>query len=231
MSLDTYLVKIDRALGKEEFDRLLTYVSDEKRDQIHRFYHFDDSQRALIGNVLARYAICSKLNIKNQDIVFGKNEYGKPLLLNSFDIDFNISHSGYWVACAISNNSVGIDVEVAKAIDFEIAKRFFSKEENTALLRQPADERLTYFYKIWTIKESYIKEEGKGLNIPLDSFTVDVENNTIRLKSDNSLIKNSIYHSVLDNRSVYAICSKSTDLRHETVFSTEQFFEEAVSVL
>lgn len=229
--LNTYIVRIDENLEKECFNLLLTYVSDEKQSQVHRFYHFEDSQRALIGNVLARYAVCKALHIKNTDIVFGKNQYGKPLLLNSSLIDFNISHSGNWVVCAVSDGQVGIDVEVVRNTDFEIARRFFSPDEYTALLNRPADERQTYFYKIWTIKESYIKAEGKGLSIPLDSFTVNAENCTIQLNSDKTFIKNSIYHSALDNNSVYAICAKNIVPRRETVFTTRQFFDEAVCTL
>lgn len=229
--LNAYIVKIDVNLEKEHFNRLLVYVSDEKKGQIHRFYHFEDSQRALIGNVLARYAICKSLHIKNTDIVLGKNQYGKPLLLNPSEIHFNISHSGSWVVCAASNSPVGIDVEVIKPIDFEIAKRFFSKDEYTALMNQPSDERQAYFYKIWTIKESYIKAEGKGLSIPLDSFTVNIEDNSIQLNSDKTFIKNSVYHSSLDDNSVYAICAENKEPHQKTVFTTRQFFDEATLVL
>ena len=40
---------------------------------------------------------------------------------------FNISHSGDWVLCTISNNSVGIDVEYMKEVNLQIAESFFNE--------------------------------------------------------------------------------------------------------
>lgn len=224
------MVNIDSNLENDAFNSLLNYVSEDKKAQIHRFYRFEDSQRALIGNVLSRYALCKNLNIKNSDVAFGTNEYGKPFLLGADKIHFNISHSGNWVVCAISDYPVGIDVEIIKATDFEIAKRFFSKDEYTELKNQPNDEKQTYFFKLWTLKESYIKAVGKGLSIPLDSFTVSVENNSI-INSDESLSDYSLYHSSLDSNSFYAICSKSIDSHEKIIFNVRQFFHEVRKTL
>lgn len=228
--LKTYMVNIDNNLENDAFNRLLNYVSEDKKVKIHRFYHFEDSQRALIGNVLSRYAICKNLNIENIDITFGTNEYGKPFLLGADKIHFNISHSGNWVVCAISDYPVGIDVEIIKTTNFEIAKRFFSKDEFTALKNQPDDEKQAYFYKLWTLKESYIKAVGKGLSIPLDSFTVSVENNSI-INSNESLSDYSLYHSSLDSNSFYAICYKTVDSHEKTIFNVRQFFHEVCKTL
>jgi 4'-phosphopantetheinyl transferase len=224
------MVNIDSNLENVAFNSLLNYVSEDKKVQIHKFYHFEDSQRALIGNVLSRYALCKNLNIKNIDITFEKNEYGKPFLLGVDKIHFNISHSGNWVVCAISDYPVGIDVETIKPTDFEIAKRFFSKYEYTALKSQPDDQKQTYFFKLWTLKESYIKAVGKGLSIPLDSFTISVENSAI-INSDETLSDYSLYHSSLDSSSFYAICSKNNDSHEKTIFNVRLFFHEVCKTL
>ncbi|PYG85690.1 4'-phosphopantetheinyl transferase [Ruminiclostridium sufflavum DSM 19573] len=230
--LDIYIVNLDNNLEKDAFDILLRYVSEDKKAQIHRFYHFEDSQRALVGNLLSRYVICRSLNIKNTNIAFEKNEYGKPFLSGHYKAHFNISHSGSWVACAISDYPVGIDVEVMKPTDLEIARRFFSNEEYTALTNQPDEEKQAYFFKLWTLKESYIKAVGKGLSIPLDSFTVNVESNSIMTESEQSLIDYSFFHSSLDENSFYAICAKKTNSPHKkATFNARQFFYEACRIL
>ena len=35
----------------------------------------------------------------------------------------------------------------------------------------PQSERTKMFYTYWTLKESYVKYLGKGLSVPLDSFS------------------------------------------------------------
>jgi len=39
------------------------------------------------------------------------------------------------------------------------------------MLMKP-DQRLVYFYELWTMKESYVKALGKGLHLPMDSFKI-----------------------------------------------------------
>jgi 4'-phosphopantetheinyl transferase len=75
-------------------------------------------------------------------------------------------------------------VEQIKPIDFAIAKRFFSSTEYDDLMEKEEHERLNYFYDLWTLKESYIKARGKGLSIPLDSFSIRKHNTTITVTSN-----------------------------------------------
>jgi 4'-phosphopantetheinyl transferase len=72
--------------------------------------------------------ICEeKLKIDNKYIRINKNQYGKPYLKEYPNFNFNISHSGEYVLCAVDDKSIGIDVEEeGKHIDYEeIAKNFF----------------------------------------------------------------------------------------------------------
>ena len=152
----TYILKINRNIGRDDFNNLLYCVSEEKKERISRFYKYEDAQRTLLGDVLVRYAICKSLGAKNRDLIFDTNEYGKPILQEPTGINFNISHSGDCVVCAVDNNAVGIDVETIKPIDLKIAERFFSKDEYLSLINRPEEAKLKYFYMLWTLKESYV---------------------------------------------------------------------------
>ncbi|KOS00856.1 4'-phosphopantetheinyl transferase family protein [Paenibacillus polymyxa] len=89
-------------------------------------------------------------------------------------IGFNVSLSGDWVVLAAGpSQRIGIDVErINDAIELEVARRFYAEEEYCAVMQQQTEEqRLRQFFRIWTAKESYMKAIGKGLSMPLDSFS------------------------------------------------------------
>jgi 4'-phosphopantetheinyl transferase len=64
----------------------------------------------LIMEIIIKTIIIKELEIENKFIFFDKNEYGKPYLRGYSKFNFNISHSGDFVVCAIDELSVGIDI-------------------------------------------------------------------------------------------------------------------------
>ena len=98
------------------------------------------------------------------------------------DIYFNISHSGEWVICAISDCELGVDVEkIQKNIPNWIY--IFSEAEQQMIRKWNGLERAELFYKFWTLKESYIKAVGLGLNMPMNSFSIQLLDNQIMLSA------------------------------------------------
>jgi 4'-phosphopantetheinyl transferase len=86
-------------------------------------------------------------------------------------LQFNLSHSGDWALCAVTTaGEVGVDIERVRlrsqAYRLKVARRFFSAHEYHAIN--------SAFFSGWTRKEAYIKCHGKGLAIPLDTFTVSI---------------------------------------------------------
>jgi len=225
--LDIFILDNRNRLEKKYLDKLLSYVSSEKKARISRFHKFEDAQCSLLGDLLARYFICQRLGIKNNNLTFGLNEYGKPILLAPSRIDFNIAHSGNWVVCAVDDNPVGIDVEVVKPVDFQIAKNYFSKEEYNNLMDQPPEMRLKYFYSLWTLKESYIKAEGKGFNIPLDSFTIKTDMNAVSLSSSYRLKDYNFFLCNVDSETICATCSLDKHPQ-KYFYNMEQFVERLI---
>lgn len=96
---------------------------------------------------------------------------------------FNVSHSGKWAVCAVSDSPVGIDIQEIKPVNFSIANRFFSASENEMLINAQGAARQELFYKLWVLKESYVKMLGKGLSMRLDSFSIKIDGENISLLS------------------------------------------------
>ena len=93
---------------------------------------------------------------------------GKPYLPGYPGLHFNLSHSGPWGVCALSKAPVGVDVELVRPLRYDLARRFFTPGEQAWLRGRPEGE----FFRLWTRKESFLKALGKGLTLPLDSFSV-----------------------------------------------------------
>lgn len=201
--LEIYTLAIDTKIRKDDFDCLSGFVSEEKKIRLIRFHRFEDAQRSLFGDILARYAICRRTGLRNGDLVFRKNDYGKPMLIQPKGIYFNISHSGIFVVCAIDDRPVGIDVEEIKTMDMQIAKNYFTTEEYNGITSLPKDKQTEHFYDLWTLKESFIKADGRGLNIPLDSFSISKNSNRIILTSGEKEVN--CYFKQLDIASEYKL--------------------------
>ncbi|MBU3219487.1 4'-phosphopantetheinyl transferase superfamily protein [Clostridium algidicarnis] len=173
--MEIYIVKVSD-IGEEKLNKLCLLIDLEKKYKIKKFINKKDKIRTIIGEILIRTIIVQKLKISNKYIEFNKNQYGKPYLKDHPKFNFNISHSGEYVLCAVDNKPIGIDVEEVKHIEFEeIAKSFFTVNELDYIVNQDFNFRLNRFYEIWSLKESYIKCCGKGLSIPLKSFSIEVD--------------------------------------------------------
>lgn len=89
---------------------------------------------------------------------------GKPYL-SDYSFNFNLSHSGTYVFCGVSEQEIGVDIQkIQSGKKLNLAKRFFSAGECQALKECEDEEtRDQIFFRMWTRKEAYGKLTGKGL--------------------------------------------------------------------
>ena len=86
----------------------------------------------------------------------------------------------------LSGRVLGVDIEWPRPrVEYEqIAARFFSPQEQAALMGRPAAERHAAFFNIWTRKEAYLKARGDGISAGLDTFSVSLGAEAELLHSD-----------------------------------------------
>ena len=171
-----YMINVNEFGEWNKYEYLKQFVSKECRKRADKFYFVEDAKRTVGAELLVRYYLRLNYNTSNRKIEMEYNQYGKPYIKNSNDLYFNISHSCDWIICAWSNHEIGVDLENIRHIDLDIARVQFCNDEYTYIIEFP---ELSYrrFMQIWTLKESYIKYIGKGLNIPLNSFSVNFDSN------------------------------------------------------
>ena len=198
-------MKLDRFLQTENLNQLLSLVSAEKRDSIKSFQFISDKQLTLYAELLVRYLICQEFKIPNKEVAFLKSKLGKPYFTSN-RFHFNISHSKDAFCVAVSDKQIGVDVEIIRNTNLNIADRFFTAGEIEYIRNGPKRKRL---YEIWTKKEAYLKYLGEGLTVPLNSF--DVYYNIINCKIVTFEIDNYIISICKDNDSISGDIIKLSD--------------------
>ena len=125
-----------------------------------------DRKRFLAAWVLARLVLGERLGRDPAALSFdrtcahcGDPKHGKPVVENAGrGLDFSLSHAGGLAVVAVSDLTVGLDIEDATAGEQPLASALTERERATCL---------TYadFARLWTRKEAVLKAAGKGLAI------------------------------------------------------------------
>jgi 4'-phosphopantetheinyl transferase len=109
---------------------------------------------------------------------FGYGAHGKPFLAGEKHgpLRFNVSHSFDAMLLAVAHaREVGVDVEGVRnsgvAVE-EIYETVLSEPEKRALARIGGEDKRTTFLRFWTLKEAYIKADGRGVSLPLERIDV-----------------------------------------------------------
>lgn len=124
---------------------------------------WQDRQAALLGKLMLLKGLTDQGYPAGVLDRIKHSSYGRPYIEGA--PDFNISHSGEYIFCAIAERGrVGVDVEKVTPIDIHDFRRFMSDEEWAGI--DTSTDRLRCFYDTWTLKESVIKADGRGLSAP-----------------------------------------------------------------
>ncbi len=103
-----------------------------------------------------------------------RTELGKPCFRDYPECHFNLSHSGKWVACVLSDVPVGVDLQQHRRVPDRVIRKF-TPEEQGWLQTHPED-----FFPLWVKKEAFLKAIGTGLTRNLGSFSaLPLEENTV----------------------------------------------------
>lgn len=197
---------IKQDIDDNKINEFLKLISNEKLDKINRYKFREDYLRSLYGDILVRSEIMKQLKVPNSCIKFKLNEYGKPSIEGYDNLFFNISHSEDWVICAISNEEVGVDIEKIEKAPIEVAEHYFHSREYKLIKSKDSEEIDEFFYRMWTLKESYIKWIGKGLSKQLDSFSINEDiNNGFYIEENKELRLN---QCKFDKDYIISLCSK-----------------------
>jgi 4'-phosphopantetheinyl transferase len=164
--------RVDAEKYKDNEEKYIDMLYPDRQEKVRKLVHAKSRYVSMMAGFLLQDIAESELGIKPADIQIIRGENGKPSIAGYPDFYFNISHSGDYVVMAYGNIPVGVDVERLRDKESHIAKRCFTEEE-FSYISQTADKHGERFFKIWTMKESYLKLTGQGISVPLNSFCVN----------------------------------------------------------
>ncbi|WP_333820164.1 4'-phosphopantetheinyl transferase family protein [Ohtaekwangia sp.] len=178
--LKVYCANFKTRLTVEEFQNLSQTLPGAITDKFLKFIRWQDAHAALMGKLLLKEGLKDMgycMNLENLKYTI----YNRPYLDNC-PIDFNISHSGEYVLCALSTTcSVGIDIEQVRPVDLSDFESQWTLQELDNIRR--SDDSLRQFYNYWTRKEAVIKANGKGLSLSLNKINATIDRISIEGKN------------------------------------------------
>jgi 4'-phosphopantetheinyl transferase len=183
VALDRNEVHVWQAALDQNESQIANYhrtLAADERARAERFHFSADRRRFVVARGALRAILGLYLKRAPECLSFRYSSYGKPELAleeGADQIYFNLSHSNGMALYAVScGRQVGVDLECLRSnLEVEqIAERFFSRREVSALHALPAAVRRYAFFLCWTRKEAYIKARGEGLSLPLSQFDVSL---------------------------------------------------------
>lgn len=139
------------------------------RAEAQRFDRWQDRARSVFGKILLRKGL-EAMGMDGAIIEsLTRSGYRRPSISGA--PDFNISHSGNCVICAISREArIGVDVEKVRPIDQGAVANTMSRDQRRIICE--SGDPLKMFFRLWTIKESVIKADGRGVYHALEKLEV-----------------------------------------------------------
>lgn len=154
------VIYIDEHINDFDLEAALNTISAQRREQALKF-KFELGQRTcVLAYQLLKQALYQEYGI-DENPIFTYTEHGKPLLADHPQIHFSLSHCREAVACAVSNQPVGIDVESIR--EYKPSLAAYTMNDTELSIITASDRPDVAFTRLWTMKEARQKLTGEGI--------------------------------------------------------------------
>ncbi len=153
-------IKYEKIFPKQREDE----INSSKNERIRR-------QKYCVWKLL-EMAVNERIGARFDKINFQKNANGK------WECDgfyFSLSHSEKYLAVALSNFPVGVDVQIIRNTGEKIADKILNENERAQFDLLNGDRKQAYLLRCWAKKECLLKASGEGVLKPKQRNTADVD--------------------------------------------------------
>ena len=123
------------------------------------------TEQTLQLTVRAHLRRMSKPPVSDDKLQTARTALGKLYFPALPQLHVSVSHSGEYFVCALSDEPVGIDLQLFSRQEagcarlWRIARRYFHPTEQRFMTPNPLER----FFTLWTARESYVKYTGQGI--------------------------------------------------------------------
>lgn len=171
---EVVVADVELLMEEQMFTRMLMSVSPERQQKARR-YKFPKGKALSLGAALALDKLLRRRGLRERDQRYLEGKHGKPSLADHPEIHFSISHSSHFVACAMADCEIGIDIQHLVKVNEPLMRRVLSDEELGMVMAQQGEERQMLFARLWALKEAYLKAVGTGITDDFPSFSLENE--------------------------------------------------------
>ena len=159
--IEVYALDLTERL-EQPVEKFLQFFSPERQEKILCYRFPADRNRTIWTELLVRSVLARKEARPLEEITIERDGQGKPHAVGS-PWEISLSHSKHWAVCSVGEAPSGVDVEEDAKDALMIAGHFFTAQERRSLQHLTGQERTERFLRIWTVKESFVKLTGQGL--------------------------------------------------------------------
>ena len=146
----------------------LDWLTEAERQRLQAITSATRRDSFLAGHWQARAQAAQWLQLDVRRIALETDADGRPILCvdgDAMPLHVSLSHSGDWLALALADAPVGVDVELPqRARDWNALARFVLSPEERRRVHDADDAaRAEVFHALWTLKEAHGKRSGAGL--------------------------------------------------------------------
>jgi len=177
-SIHLWCASLDQEMA--DLARFSSTLCPTERERAERFRFDQHRRRFIVRRGFLRTLLGRYLDVGPSQLAFDYTPRGKPSVRETCDgseLHFNVSDSSGLALYAVTRRApVGVDVERIKPFrdKDDIAARFFSVREKTAIRALSEPQKSEAFFNCWTRKEAYLKATGEGISESLARVEVTV---------------------------------------------------------
>ncbi|MBS0185565.1 MAG: 4'-phosphopantetheinyl transferase superfamily protein [Proteobacteria bacterium] len=145
---------------------LTMYLSDAEKEKAKKFLFDYLKEDYLISHGILRILLSQYLSCAPFDVQYVYNDFQKPFCKNNPKLHFNISHSKDVICYAFSyDHEIGIDIEfMDNKIPIKNLCSLIASQKELKIYNKVNKDKVYLFYKLWTLKEAFLKALGTGLS-------------------------------------------------------------------